>query len=105
MDMADAAVRGNGKGKRGREGRIGRDQQEAVLNAGPVKAKSDELIALYKAAELSADALNAGIKAVAEESGFNASTIKTVIAAIANDRVTKKQREVTQLALLFEEVV
>lgn len=83
-------------------GRKDSDGQEAVIKLDKVKEKIDHLIKLHKTAADASDALNDGIKAVAEKSGLLASVVRKYVVAKAGDKFEEKAREVEQLSLLFD---
>lgn len=83
-------------------GRKDKDKQEAVIKLDKVKDKIDYLVGLHKAATDANAALGEGIKAAAEKSGLLAKTVRRYVVAIAGDDFEDVQREVQQLALLFD---
>lgn len=78
--------------------------QEAVERPQVLREAMDELVRLKKAADEASSDLSEAIKAKAKESGFLASVVRRLVVARAGDKFQEKQREVEQLALVFEEV-
>ena len=78
--------------------------QEAVERPQVLREAMPELVSLKKAADEASRDLSEAIKAKAKESGFLASVVRRLVVAKAGDKFGEKQREVEQLALVFEEV-
>ena len=91
----------NGKGKRTRA-RIGKDKQESALQDSKLRELSTELVRQKKAADDEAESYSDMVKAAAEKTGYHASTIRSVIAALASDEFEDKKQKVEQLSLAFE---
>lgn len=102
-DLADRAIdKASKKGKGGARGRIGKDKQEAALKNTELRELSQELVLLKKSADDAATDYSDAIKAAAEKTGYHASTIRSVIAALAGDDFEDKKGKVEQLQLAFE---
>ena len=102
-DLAERAI-GKAKGKKGKapRGRIGKDKQEAALKDSALRQLSPELVKLKKSADEEAESYSDAVKAAAEKTGYHASTIRSVIAALAGDDFEDKQAKAEQLTLAFE---
>lgn len=99
-ELAEQAIAQARTGKR--RGRVD-GGQEQILKMEPVRERMEALVMLYRAQQDAATDLSEAIKETAEASGFNASQIRSKVAAVARDRVAEKRREVEQLSLLFED--
>lgn len=88
----------NGKAR----GRVSKDHQEAALNDSVLRDLSQELVRLKKSADDEAELYSDAVKAAAEKTGYNASTIRSVIAALASDDFEDKKSKVEQLSLAFD---
>ena len=97
-DEADRAI-DKAKGARGRKGK---DRQEAALKDSELRELSQELVLLKKSADDAANDYGDAIKAAAEKTGYHASTIRSVVAALAGDDFEGKKAKVEQLSLAFE---
>ena len=87
-DLADRAIeKASKKGKGGARGRIGKDKQEAALKNTELRELSQELVLLKKSADDAATDYSDAIKAAAEKTGYHASTIRSVIAALRRRRL------------------
>ena len=91
----------NGKG-RGEVGRKDSEGQEAVIEQGVIEDREDELVALKVAAVEAAENYSEAIKKAAEDSGYNAATVRKFIEAKAGDKFDATKKKVTQLALIFD---
>ena len=92
------------KGSRGRaRTRKDSDGQSAVFNPEAVTTKVDHLVSLYKAQQNAATDFSEAIKAVAENAGINAASLRKFVAAKAGDDFEEAKAKVQQLALVFEE--
>lgn len=79
-------------------------KQEAVERPQILRESMEELVRLKKASDEAAADFSEAIKAKAKEAGFLASVVRRLVVARAGDKFAEKQREVEQLALVFEEV-
>jgi hypothetical protein len=106
MEVIPGSVVSNGNGaappKGKAKGRKGADKQEAALKDTVLRDLSQELVRLKKSADGEAEAYGDAVKAAAEKTGYNASTIRSVIAALASDDFEDKKGKVEQLALAFD---
>lgn len=95
---------GTGKGKKmnGARGRIGKDKQESALKDLVLRELSQGLVKQKKSADEEAEHYSDMVKAAAEKTGYHASTIRSVIAALASDDFEDKKSKVEQLGLAFE---
>lgn len=100
-EAAEETERAISKAK-GPKGRKGKDRQEAALNNSELRDLSQELILLKKSADDAANDYGDAIKAAAEKTGYHASTIRSVIAALAGDDFEDKKGKAEQLSLAFE---
>jgi hypothetical protein len=100
-DAAEAAERVISKAK-GAKGRKGKDHQEAALNNSELRELSQELVLLKKSADDAATDYGDAVKAAAEKTGYHASTIRSVIAALAGDDFDGRKGKAEQLSLAFE---
>jgi hypothetical protein len=99
-EAEEATNRAINKAK-GPKGRKGKDRQEAALNNSELRELSHELILLKKSADGEAEAYSDAVKAAAEKTGYHASTIRSVIAALAGDDFEDKKGKAEQLSLAF----
>lgn len=81
-----------------------KDGQEAVIKLDRLRDKVDHLLSLFRAQADAATEYGDAVKAVAEVSGLNASTVRKFIAARAGDDFEEAARKYEQLAMVFEEV-
>lgn len=65
-------------------GRKGADKQEAALKDSVPRELSTELVKLKKSADDEAESYSDAVKAAAEKTGYHASTIRSVVAALAS---------------------
>ena len=89
------------KGARARKDEAG---QEAAIKLESLVKKIDELITLKRKVETASADYGDAIKAAAEESGLQASTVRRFVTARAGERFNEIKRDVDQLALVFDEV-
>lgn len=89
--------------RRRTRGRIDKDSQEAVITLDPIKEKIDYLVKLYKAQEDASKDFGDAVKAISEKCGLNAGPVRKYVIARAGDDFEKAQKQVVQLALLFED--
>lgn len=101
VDLAERAI-SKAKGKGAPRGRIGKDKQEAALKDSELRKLSTELVKLKKSSDEEAEMYSDAVKAAAEKTGYHASTIRSVIAALAGDDFDDKQAKAEQLTLAFE---
>lgn len=87
------------KRTRGRKDNAG---QEAIAKRKPVDDKIEYLVKLFHAHATATSELSEAIKAVAEKSDLNAAVVRKYVAAKAGDKFEDKQREVGQLAFIFD---
>lgn len=95
----------SGKGRGKRRGAVGRkdsEGQEQVIEIGVIHAREDELVALKVAAVEAAEDYSTAINQAAEDSGYNAATVRKFIEAKAGDKFDATKKKVTQLALIFD---
>lgn len=90
---------GTAKGARGRKGK---DRQEAALKDSTLRELSKELVRLKKSADEEAEVYGDAVKAAAEKTGYHASTIRSVVAALASDDFEGRKDRVSQLSLAFD---
>lgn len=83
-------------------GRKGADKQEAAREDSVLRELSTELVKLKKSADDEAESYSDAVKAAAEKTGYHASTIRSVVAALASEDFEEKHRKVEQLQLAFE---
>lgn len=105
----ETAAATNGKGKKsskrgGATGRTERDKQEAVTKPKVVGEKIEHLEALEMKSRAAAKDVNDAIKKVAQESGYNAASIKKLVVARVADKFRDKMRDAEQQLELFSEV-
>src|SRR3990172_2563317 len=91
-------------GSKGPRGRIDKDHQEQVLKDPVLREKVQQLVKTKKKLDDDAESYSDDVKAAAEKSGYHASTIRSVVAALASEDFDDKARKVAQLALAFEAV-
>lgn len=103
------AAKGNGKArgtsaKSGATGRIDRSGQEKVIDQTALRKNLSDMLGLYGKAQQAQVALREKIKAVAEKSGYLASTVRAVVVAHSkgDEVVADKKREAEQLTLALE---
>src|SRR4051812_39520007 len=90
--------------KPGARGRKDENKQEATIKLEAMSVKVDTLVGLYKHQQAVALDFSDAVKAVAEESGLNAKTVRTFIVAKSGEKFEQRKRDVQQLALVFDEV-
>lgn len=78
--------------------------QEDAIQLKPIKDSIDDLVAVYLQAQESAARCSDAIKAAAEESGLLANVLRRFVKARASEKFEQAQREVEQLAMVFEEI-
>ena len=84
-------------------GRKDGEQQSAVTRPKVVVEKIDHLVNLQRDAKDAATDLDEAIKAVAEESGYLAGTVRKLVKAKYADKYEERRREIEQQAELFAE--
>ena len=92
-----------GKGKGAPKGRKEGGQEEVVRLESLAK-RVDQLITLKRRCEAATTEFSDAVKVAAEESGLQAKTVRSFIAARAGERFEERKRDVTQLALVFDEI-
>jgi hypothetical protein len=103
VEQISDTTKSNGKGKgKSARGRVGKDRQEAALKDTVLRDLSTELVRLKKSADDEAESYSDAVKAAAEKTGYHASTIRSVVAALASDDFEDKKAKVEQLSLAFE---
>lgn len=85
-------------------GRKDADKQEAVTKPQVVEERIDQLVRLHIQAKDAGEAESDAIKKAAEDSGYNAASIRSLVVARAGDKFLEKKRNVEQQYELFEEV-
>lgn len=85
-------------------GRKDADKQEQVIKTKFVVDRIADLCDLYSKAQATNDKLNDAIKAVAEQSGLLAATVRKFVVARAGENFEEAERKVVQLALIFDEI-
>lgn len=93
---------GKGRSKRKAVGRQDSEGQEAVIKPKIITDREDELVALKVTAVEAAENYSTAINKAAEDSGFNAGTVRKFIEAKAGDKFDATKKKVTQLALIFD---
>lgn len=101
--MANGTQAETGKGKGKAAGRKG-GKQEAVTRPDMVAERIDQLERLAVKANEAAKDLSDAIKKVAEDSGYNAAAIKSLVAARVGDKFEERKRGAEQQLELFNEV-
>lgn len=96
MDMSEGTE--TGKSARGRKDSQG---TEAVIKPKVLEAAVEDLIVLIKAEEEAKAKLTDAVKAIAEKSGYLASTVMKYAKAKAGEDFEGVKDKVTQLALAF----
>lgn len=85
-------------------GRKGADKTPAVQDATKLKEDMPRLKKLKIAADEAREDYQAAVVKTAEKSGFLSSVVSKAVNAYAGDDFEEKHRQVTQLALAFDEV-
>lgn len=88
----------------GSRGRKEKDGTEETIKVQPIKDACSEMMKLYKKLETARGNFNDGIKAVAERSGVNSSTLKKLVKASADGNFVDVRRKVDQQSIVFEQV-
>lgn len=102
METQTETSKGNGKGSsRKVVGRKDSEGQEAKINDDLILEREEELITLRKRTTEANDEYSTAIKKAAEDSGYNASTVRKYIEAKAGDSYDATEKKVRQLALIF----
>jgi hypothetical protein len=83
-------------------GRKDASKQEAALQDSVLRELAPELQKQKKLADDEAEHYSDMVKAAAEKTGYHASTIRSVIAALASDDFEDKKGKAEQLSLAFE---
>ena len=97
--------RTNGKGKgKSAKARLDADKQEVVQKPKIVVEKMDELVRLKHAADRAGENFSDAIKKAAEDSGYLASVVRSIVVAKAGDDFDEKKRRCEQQMELFDEV-
>lgn len=91
-------------GKRTRRvvGRQDNEGQEQVIDSSVIEGREDELVELKNKAAQAAEDYSEAIKKAAEDSGYNAGTVRKYIEAKAGDNFDAAKKRVTQIALIFD---
>lgn len=89
--------------KKGANGRKGADKVPAVKKPKVVAEKLDYMVELEQKAAAARTEADEAVNAVAEESGYLASSVKKLVKAKHGDKFEEKHREVEQQAELFDE--
>ena len=97
----DAATE-SGTGKRTRTARK-EGGQEKVQNLEPVKTRMPEMVRLFNKHKEAGEDYSAAVKSLAEDSGFNAKSVRQFVNAKAGEKFEERKRDAVQLVLLFEE--
>ena len=92
-----------GKSKRTR-GRKDADKQEAVTKPNVVGERIEELVRLHTKAKEAATDESEAIKKCAEDSGYNATNIRSLVVARAGESFQEKKKNIEQQMELFDEV-
>lgn len=93
--------KGNGRSKRA-AGRKDSDGQAQVIKPKIITEREDELVDLKTKAVEAAENYSKAINQAAEDSGYNAATVRKYIEAKAGDKFDATKEKVTQLALIFD---
>lgn len=94
-------TKGKGRGVTARKNTEG---QEEVIRLEALTKRIDHLITLKRKVETATADYSDAIKAVSEESGLQAKTVRSFVAARAGERFEERRRDVAQLALVFDEI-
>jgi hypothetical protein len=86
-------------GARGRK----RDGVEEVPKIGPIKDACADMMKLYRRHVAARESFNECVKAVAERSNVNSSTLKALVRASHSGDFKEHQRRVDQVQLVFEQ--
>lgn len=92
-------ARGRRKAAPGRQDRSG---QEKVVKLKEFEDRVPHLVSLYNAQKTAAKDFSDAVKAVAEKSGLYASVVRKGVVAKAGDNFEERQKEATQLELVFD---
>jgi hypothetical protein len=85
-------------------GRKDADKQEQIIETGEIRVRASHLLELHERAKSASADYSEAIKAAAEASGLNASTVRSYIAAVASEQFRDRARKAQQLALVFDEL-
>lgn len=107
MDAATASAAENVfpmTGPAGPKGRKDSEGQEQVIKDGPVRDERVRLLKLREEKDAATEAYNAAVKAVAEQAGLLASSVRKYINTLANDTFEDEKRKCQQLQFLFDQL-
>lgn len=83
-------------------GRKDSDGQSQVIKPKIISEREDELVDLKTKAVEAAENYSKAINQAAEDSGYNAATVRKYVEAKAGDKYDATREKVTQLALIFD---
>jgi len=89
---------------RGATGRKDANKQEKVIDLKVLKERGAELIRLLKKQKDVSVEVSDAFKRAAQDSGLNVTAVRSYFSARAGDNFKDRQRNVEQLALLFDEL-
>lgn len=89
--------------KRG-SGRKSQDGSSEGIKFEPIKKACAEMMKSYKKAQEAKEAFNATVKAVAERSNCNASTLKKLVRSSAAGNFADTRNKIDQESVIFESV-
>lgn len=88
--------------RRPRKGRKDSSGQEQVTKPDVIRARMHELEGCYNDLKEARSIFNEAVKAAAEDSGYNASAVRSHVVAVATDRIAQARAKVSQQLELFD---
>ena len=85
-------------------GRKDAEKQEQTIQTSEIRTRASHLLELHERAKIASADYSEAIKAAAEASGLNASTVRSYIAAVSSEQFRDRARKAQQLALVFDEL-